>query len=71
LGLFTSHNGPPDEIIYNNRNPITSSNSNLVGLFNGQPYESTSYFVLGIEPGSTFRSYRTANPPSLVIEVDK
>ena len=65
------YNGPPDEIIYNNRNPITSPNSNLVGLFNGQPYESISYFVLGIEPGSTFRSYRTANPPSLVIEVDK
>ena len=65
------YNGPPDEIIYNNRDLITSPNSNLVGRFNGQPYERISYFVLGIEPGSTFRSYRTANPPSLVIEVSK
>ena len=65
------YNGPPAEIIYNNRDLITSPNSNLVGRFNGQPYERISYFVLGIEPGSTFRSYRTANPPSLVIEVSK
>ena len=66
-----AYNGPADEIIYNNYELITSPNSNLAALFNGQDSSTTSEFVLGIKPGSTFRSYRTANPPTLVIEVSK
>ena len=66
-----AYNGPADEIIYNNYELITSPNSNLAALFNGQDSSTTSEFVLGIKPGSTFRSYRTANPPTLVIEVEK
>jgi hypothetical protein len=49
---------------------ITSEDSNLVAKFgnSGQP---SYFFLLKIDPASTFRSYRTANPPSLVIEVEK
>ena len=67
---FSIH-APCAERIYDNYEPITSPNSNLTALFNGQIDLIKSEFVLGIKPGSTFRSYRTANPPTLVIEVEK
>ena len=51
------------------RKLITADGSKLVAKFN--PDQSGYYFILKIEPGSNFRSYRTANPPSFVIEVDK
>ena len=34
-------------------------------------FEGTLEFHLGIIPGSTYRSYQTANPQTIVIEVDK
>ena len=49
---------------------ITAEGSNLVAKFYGC-FEGESDFLLKIEPGATFRSYRTANPPAIVIEVDK
>ena len=54
---------PPDSL-------ITTEGSNLVAKSYGC-FEGQSDFLLKIEPGATFRSYRTANPPAIVIEVDK
>ena len=49
---------------------ITSDGSILQAHYYSY-FEGTAYFTIGIVPGSTFRSYRTANPPSIVIEVEK
>ena len=54
---------PPDSL-------ITTEGSNLIAKSYGC-FEGQSDFLLKIEPGTTFRSYRTANPPAIVIEVDK
>ena len=51
------------------RKLITADGSKLVAKFT--PDQSGYYFILKIEPGSNFRSYRTVNPPSFVIEVEK
>jgi hypothetical protein len=51
------------------RKLITADGSKLVAKF--EPDQSGYYFILKIEPGSNFRSYRTANPPSFVVEVEK
>ena len=49
---------------------ITSEDSSLVGKYYGC-FEGQSDFLLKIDSGATFKSYRTANPPTLVIEVSK
>ena len=43
---------------------ITTEGSNLVAKSYGT-FEGQSTFLLKIEPGATFRSYRTANPPAI------
>ena len=48
---------------------ITADESNLMGIYFGD-FEANLTFVLGIDPNSTFRSYQTMDPPSLIIEVD-
>ncbi len=48
---------------------VEAEESNLTGIYFGD-LESNLTFVLGIESGSSFRSYRTIEPPRLVIEVD-
>ena len=48
---------------------ITADESNLTGIYFGD-FEANLTFVLGMEPNSTFRSYQTMDPPSLIIEVD-
>ena len=48
---------------------ITSEDSDLSAKFGGS--NGGYWFVIKIEPEATFRSYRTANPPSYVIEVEK
>ena len=48
---------------------ITADESNLMGIYFGD-FEANLTFVLGIGPNSTFRSYQTMDPPSLIIEVD-
>ena len=58
------------ESTWTNPGLITVEGSNLVAKFYGC-FEGESDFLLKIEPGATFRSYRTANPPAIVIEVDK
>ena len=49
---------------------ITAEGSNLVAKYYGC-FEGEGEFLLKIEPGSAFRSYRAANPPAIVIQVDK
>ena len=54
---------------WNRADFITADGSNLAAKFGAS--NGSYFFVLKIEPGATFRSYRTANPPSIVIEVEK
>ena len=69
-GSFCSWDWELMEPTYTNSGFITTEGSNLVAKFYGC-FEGESDFLLKIEPGATFRSYRTANPPAIVIEVDK
>lgn len=69
-GSFCSWDWELMEPTYTNSGFITNEGSNLVAKFYGC-FEGESDFLLKIEPGATFRSYRTANPPAIVIEVDK
>jgi len=48
---------------------IEAEGSVLTGIYFGD-FESTLTFVLGIESGSSFRSFQTLEPPRLIIEVD-
>jgi len=69
-GAFCSWDSELMESTWTNPGLITVEGSNLVAKFYGC-FEGESDFLLKIEPGATFRSYRTANPPAIVIEVDK
>ena len=69
-GAFCSWDWELMESTWTNPGLITAEGSNLVAKFYGC-FEGESDFLLKIEPGATFRSYRTANPPAIVIEVDK
>jgi len=51
-------------------NEITGDGAILHALSYGE-FEGTLELHLGIVPGSTYRSYQTANPQTIVIEVDK
>jgi hypothetical protein len=48
---------------------IEAEGSNLTGIYFGD-LESNLTFILGIESGSSFRSFQALEPPRLVIEVD-
>ena len=69
-GAFCSWDWELMEPTWTNPGLITAEGSSLVGKFYGC-FEGESDFLLKIKPGSTFRSYRTTNPPAIVIEVDK
>ena len=69
-GAFCSWDWELMESTWTNPGLITAEGSNLVAKFYGC-FEGESDFLLKIEPGATFRSYRTANPPAIVVEVDK
>ena len=69
-GAFCSWDWELMESTWTNPGLITAEGSNLVAKFYGC-FEGESDFLLKIQPGATFRSYRTANPPAIVIEVDK
>lgn len=69
-GTFCSWDWDLNESSWKNPGRITAEGSNLVAEYYGC-FEGEGDFLLKIEPGSTFRSYRAANPPAIVIQVDK
>lgn len=69
-GSFCSWDWDLNVSSWANPGRITAEGSNLVAEYYGC-FEGEGEFLLKIEPGSTFRSYRAANPPAIVIQVDK